>query len=64
MLRTIEQGKIWHDSISLWKHELKYYPDEPYSLNNFAASLREGMISLKLKSLSAGSKFDIQRQDI
>jgi len=40
-IQTRQQCRIWHDSISLWKHQLQYYPNEPVALNNLAAALRE-----------------------
>jgi len=40
-VKTSQQCRIWHDSISLWKHQLQYYPNEPVALNNLAAALRE-----------------------
>ncbi|MCK5014885.1 MAG: tetratricopeptide repeat protein [Candidatus Omnitrophica bacterium] len=40
-VKTFRQCKIWHDSISLWEHELRYFPEEPVALNNLAAALRE-----------------------
>jgi len=39
--KTYAQSQIWHNSISLWKHQLNVYPLETISLNNFAAALRE-----------------------
>ena len=39
--QTRQQCRLWYDSISLWNHELRYYPNEPVALNNLAAALRE-----------------------
>lgn len=37
--KTFRQCYVWRDSMSLWRHDLKYYPDEPLALNNFAIVL-------------------------
>lgn len=37
--KTFRQCYVWHDSMSLWQYDLKYYPDEPLALNNFAIVL-------------------------
>ncbi|MBI5023766.1 MAG: tetratricopeptide repeat protein [Candidatus Omnitrophica bacterium] len=37
--KTFQQSHVWRDSMSLWRHDLKYYPDEPLALNNFAIVL-------------------------
>ena len=37
--KTFHQSLVWRDSMSLWRHDLKYYPDEPFALNNFAIIL-------------------------
>lgn len=37
--RTFQQSFVWRDSMSLWRHDLKYFPDEPFALNNFAIVL-------------------------
>ena len=34
--KTFRQCHVWRDSMSLWRHDLKYFPDEPLALNNFA----------------------------
>lgn len=38
---TYRQCRVWRGSISLWRHQLKIFPDEPVALNNLAAALRE-----------------------
>lgn len=38
-LKTFRQSYVWRDSMSLWRHDLKYFPDEPLALNNFAITL-------------------------
>lgn len=38
-VKTYHQCIVWKDSISLWRHDLKYFPDEPLALNNFAIVL-------------------------
>lgn len=40
-MTTYRQCQIWRDSISLWRHQLKIFPDQPAALNNLAAALRE-----------------------
>lgn len=30
---------VWKDTISLWQHQLKFFPDEPIALNNLATAL-------------------------
>jgi len=40
-VRTRAQNRIWHDSFSLWRHQLTYYPDDSVSINNYAAMLRK-----------------------
>ena len=40
-VHTYKQSQIWQNSIILWKHQLKFYPNEPVALNNLAAALRE-----------------------
>lgn len=40
-IRTRQQCRIWYDSVSLWHHQLQYYPSQPIALNNLAAILRE-----------------------
>lgn len=37
--KTFQQCYVWRDSMSLWRHDLKYFPDEPLALNNFAITL-------------------------
>jgi len=39
--QTRQQCRVWHDSISLWNHQLKYYPYQAIALNNLATALRE-----------------------
>ncbi|MBF0490491.1 MAG: tetratricopeptide repeat protein, partial [Candidatus Omnitrophica bacterium] len=39
MLLTYNQALVWHDTESLWKHQLKVSPN-PIALNNLAAALR------------------------
>ena len=34
------QTYVWADDISLWQHQLKYYPQEPIALNGLVAALR------------------------
>lgn len=40
-LKTFGQGRVWKDSISLWQHQLRYFPDEHLALNNLAIALRD-----------------------
>ncbi len=35
-VRTIEQSRIWQNSLKLWTHQLAFFPDEPLGINNFA----------------------------
>ena len=37
--KTFRQCYVWRDSMALWRHDLKFYPDEPLALNNFAVTL-------------------------
>ena len=37
--KTFRQCYVWRDSMALWQHDLKFYPDEPLALNNFAVTL-------------------------
>ncbi|MBI5149493.1 MAG: tetratricopeptide repeat protein [Candidatus Omnitrophica bacterium] len=37
--KTFRQCGVWRDSMILWEHELKYFPDEPIALNNIATAL-------------------------
>lgn len=36
MARAFEQSKIWKNSLSLWSHQLLFFPAEPLGINNFA----------------------------
>ena len=36
--KTFRQCYIWRDSIFLWQHQLKYFPDTPIALNNIATA--------------------------
>ena len=38
---TYRYCHVWNNSITLWRHQLKYFPNEPAALNNLAAALRE-----------------------
>ncbi len=38
-LKTFRQCYVWQDTISLWRHQLKYFPNEPIALNNLATAL-------------------------
>ena len=40
-IKTHQQCQIWRGSISLWEHQLKYFPDEPVALNNLAVALQK-----------------------
>ena len=40
-VKTYQQCLIWHDNISLWTHELRYFPEESIALNNLATALRD-----------------------
>ncbi len=37
--KTYRQCYIWTDTVSLWQHQLKYFPDEYIALNNLALEL-------------------------
>ena len=37
--KTFRQCYVWRDSMALWQHDLKFYPDEPLASNNFAVTL-------------------------
>jgi tetratricopeptide (TPR) repeat protein len=38
-VKTYRQCYIWKDTVSLWQHQLKYFPDEYIALNNLALEL-------------------------
>lgn len=40
-IKTFGQVKIWKDSVSLWEHELKVYPNQHIALNNLATAYRD-----------------------
>ena len=40
-LRSNFQTRVWRDSVSLWSHQLHFYPQEPIALNNLATVLRD-----------------------
>lgn len=37
--KTSAQCRVWKDGISLWQHQLKYYPNEHIALNNLATAV-------------------------
>ena len=37
--RTSAQCRVWKDSVSLWEHQLKFFPQEYLALNNLATAL-------------------------
>jgi tetratricopeptide (TPR) repeat protein len=37
--KTFHQSFVWRDSITLWRHQLKYFPRERIALNNLATAL-------------------------
>ena len=39
--KTYKQCRVWRDSISLWRHQLSIFPDEPIALNNLAVALQK-----------------------
>lgn len=39
--RTYSQVSVWNDSLSLWRHETKIFPENNIGLNNFATVLRD-----------------------
>lgn len=39
--KTYRQCLVWKDTVSLWQHQLKYFPDEYIALNNLASELSE-----------------------
>ena len=40
-VQTFKQCQIWQNSITLWRHQLHFYPEEPVALNNLATALRD-----------------------
>ncbi len=36
--KTFHQSLVWRDTIFLWRHQLKYFPDTPAALNNIATA--------------------------
>lgn len=41
MYKTINQIDIWHDSVSLWTHEIRLFPTEPAAYNNRGNAYKE-----------------------
>ena len=39
--KTFHQSFVWRDSITLWRHQLKYFPRERIALNNLATALEK-----------------------
>mgnify|MGYP001577675971 CR=1 FL=1 len=37
-VKTFQQSRLWRNSISLWQHQLRYFPDTPIALNNIATA--------------------------
>ncbi len=40
-VKTFKQCQVWKNSISLWQHQLKFYPDQHIALNNLATAFRD-----------------------
>ena len=40
-VRTNQQTEVWQNDTALWRHQLKYFPDEPIALNGLVAALRQ-----------------------
>jgi len=39
--KSFQQCRIWTNSVTLWQHQLKYFPKERIALNNLATVLRD-----------------------
>lgn len=49
--KTNRQCLVWRDTVSLWQHQLKYFPDEAIALNNLAAMMEEQTESQKAEAI-------------
>jgi tetratricopeptide (TPR) repeat protein len=52
---------VWKDSISLWQHQLKFFPNEPIALNNLATALGDQPVYKKAQE-EYGKIVQLQRK--
>lgn len=57
--KTFNQTHIWHDSITFWTHELKYYPDNALAYGNRGEAYRDlGKFDLAMADFNKSIEVD------